>query len=230
MAETGPVDEPFATKSDVAYRRVRALIVSGELPPGALLRQVALASSIGMSTTPLREALRRLVQEGLIEHDAHHNAKVARLHGAEARDLLEMRLALDPFAASLAAQRRTDDDLAELAGALGRLESLPRNPTAAQLATHRLFHRAIHRASHNRLLIEALEAIWDKTDRYRRHALEIDRTAEEQEARAAEHRQMFEAVRDGAADRAAELVRQHVATSLGARSAARLGQQAAEQT
>jgi DNA-binding GntR family transcriptional regulator len=224
VSETPPADESLGTKSDRAYERVRGLILTGELPPGAVLRQVALAERVGMSTTPLREALRRLKQEGLVEHDAHHNARVAPLDEAEVRDLMEMRLALDPLAASLAAQRRTDDDLAAIAAALGRLESLPRNPTAGQLDTHRLLHRVIHHASHNHLLAETLDGVWDKSDRYRRHALEVDRTAEEQEARAVEHRLMYEAVRDGDADRAADLVRAHAETSLVARSARRLGE------
>jgi DNA-binding GntR family transcriptional regulator len=214
--------EAFATKSDLAYRRVRDRILSGELAPGTVLQQQVLARAIGMSTTPLREALRRLKQEGLVELDAHRDARVAPLDAAEARDLLEMRLALDPFAASLAAERRTDDELALIADALAHLESLPRHPTPAQLATHRHFHTAIHQASHNALLIGALDGLWDKTDRYRRHALEIDRSAEEREARAVEHREMFEAVRDGDAGRAADLVRRHVETSLVARSAGRL--------
>jgi DNA-binding GntR family transcriptional regulator len=215
-------DAPFATKSDLAYRRVRDLILAGKLLPGAVLPQAELARTIGMSTTPLREALRRLKQEGLVELDAHRDARVAPLDAAEARELLELRLALDPFAAALAAKRRTDDDLAAIADALDHLEALPRNPTAEQLATHRAFHATIHRASRNRLLIDTLHAVWDKTDRYRRHALEADRSAEEVDARAVEHRKMFEAVRDRDADRAADLVRRHVETSLGARSALRL--------
>src|SRR4051794_8625662 len=198
MWEEGPpAGEPFATKSDLAYTRVRDLILSGRLQPGAVLPQAELARTIGMSTTPLREALRRLKQEGLVELDAHRDARVAPLDAEEARELLEMRLALDPLAATLAAQRRTDDDLAAITDALDHLEPLPRHPTPAQLATHRHFHTAIHRASHNRLLVESLHGVWDKTDRYRRHALEADRSAEEKEERAAEHRQMFEAVRDG---------------------------------
>jgi DNA-binding GntR family transcriptional regulator len=223
MAESAPpFPEPFATKSDLAYRRVRELILSGDLQPGAVLQQAVLAKTIGMSTTPLREALRRLKQEGFVELDAHRDARVAPLDATEARELLELRLALDPYAAALAAERRTGDDVAEIEQALANLEALPRNPTPGQLASHREFHAAIHRASHNRLLVETLDGVWDKTDRYRRHALEVDRSAEEKQARAAEHRQMFEAVRDGDADRAADLVRRHVETSLGARSAVRL--------
>ncbi len=212
----------FATKSDLAYTRVRELILSGELGPGTVLPQAALARTIGMSTTPLREALRRLRQEGLVELDAHRDARVRPLDADEARDLLEMRGNLDPLAASLAAQRRTEADLAVVREALDGLEALPDHPSPAQLAGHHRFHAAIHRASHNALLIDALDGLWVKTDRYRRHALEAGRSDDERQARATEHRLLFEAVRDGDAERAAVLMRRHVESSLGARSLGQL--------
>ena len=212
----------FATKSDLAYTRLRELILGGELAPGAVLPQTALAQTIGISTTPLREALRRLKQEGLVDLDAHRDARVRPLDAAEARDLLELRAGLDPLAASLAAQRRTESDLAEVQAALDGLEALSERPSAAQLESHHRFHAAIHRASHNALLIEILDGLWVKTDRYRRHGLEAGRSDEERDARATEHRRLFEAVRDGDADTAADLMRRHVETSLGARSADRL--------
>ena len=212
----------FATKSDLAYTRLRELILSGELEPGAVLPQAALAQTIGISTTPLREALRRLKQEGLVDLDAHRDARVRPLDAAEARDLLELRGSLDPLAASLAAQRRTEADLTDLQAALDGLEALPARPSAAQLESHHRFHAAIHRASHNALLVETLDGLWVKTDRYRRHGLEAGRSDEERDARATEHRRLFEAVRDGDAETAADLMHRHVATSLGARSADRL--------
>src|SRR3954466_11368886 len=128
------------TKSDLAYTRVRGLILSGELAPGAVLPQASLAQRIGMSTTPLREALRRLKQEGLVELDAHRDARVRPLDAAEARDLLELRRNLDPPAASPAAQRRTEDDLADIRAALEGLEALDAAPSLAQLASHHRFH------------------------------------------------------------------------------------------
>ena len=212
----------FATKSDLAYTRLRELILSGDLPPGAVLPQAALARTIGISTTPLREALRRLKQEGLVDLDAHRDARVRSLDAAEARDLVELRSSLDPLAASLAAQRRTEGDLDDLRAALDGLEGLAARPSAAQLDSHHRFHAAIHRAAHNALLVETLDGLWVKTDRYRRHGLEVGRSDEERDARATEHRQLFEAVRDGDARTAAELMRRHVAASLGARSADRL--------
>ncbi len=89
MLDSAPPGDPgFATKSDLAYTRVRELILSGALAPGAVLPQAALAQQIGISTTPLREALRRLKQEGLVELDAHRDARVRPLDATEARDLL----------------------------------------------------------------------------------------------------------------------------------------------
>jgi DNA-binding GntR family transcriptional regulator len=217
-------DTGFARKSDLAYIRVRELILSGELAPGAVLPQASLAQTIGMSTTPLREALRRLKQEGLVELDAHRDARVRPLDAAEARDLLEMRRNLDPLAASLAAQRRTEDDLADVRSALDGLEALDAAPSLAQLESHHRFHAAIHRASHNALLVDVLDGLWVKTDRYRRHGLEPGRSDEERDARATEHRLLFEAVRDGDPEAAADLMRRHVETSLGARSLDRLGE------
>ncbi|MGY1827114.1 GntR family transcriptional regulator [Blastococcus sp. SYSU DS0541] len=213
----------YATKSDLAYTRVRGLILSGELAPGDVLPQAALARTIGMSTTPLREALRRLKQEGLVELDAHRDARVRPLEAAEARDLLELRQTLDPLAASLAARRRTDEDLTELRAALDGLETLSASPSVGELESHHRFHAAIHRASRNALLVQTLDGLWVKTDRYRRHGLEAGRSDEERAARATEHRLLYEAVRDGDAEAAGELMRRHVDTSLGARSLGRLG-------
>src|SRR5919112_491080 len=120
--------QELATKSQRTYARVREMVLSGELAPGSVINQAVLARGLGVSTTPLREALRLLKQQGLVELDAHRDARVAPLDVQEARDLLELRQELDPLAASLAAQRRTQEDLAAIAEALEHLESLPRNP------------------------------------------------------------------------------------------------------
>ena len=218
-----PAGNPvFVTKGDLAYRRVRQLILSGELAPGTVLPQAPLARTIGMSTTPLREGLRRLAQEGLVDLDAHRDARVRGLDAVEIRDLLEIRLALEPLAAGLAARRRTEEDLAVLADALEGLESLPDDPTSAQLQQHHRFHAAVHRCSHNAPLVEVLDGVWVKSDRYRRHALAEGRTEEERDARATDHRLLVEAIRDRDADTASGIARRHAETSLAARSADRL--------
>jgi DNA-binding GntR family transcriptional regulator len=222
MEVVSVTEDGIATKSERAYARVREMVLTGELEPGAVLNQAVLARQIGISTTPLREALRRLAQQGLVELGAHRDARVAPLDAAEARDLVELRQDLDPLAAGLAAQRRTAADLAEMADSLARLESLPEDPSPAQLAGHRRFHAALYRASHNAVLVETLDGLWDKTDRYRRHALRAGRSDEEVARRAEEHRLLVEAVSDRDSEAATELMRRHVETSLAARAAGRL--------
>ena len=212
----------YVTKSDYAYTRLRESVLSGEFAPGTVLNQATLARTIGISTTPLREALRRLKSEGLVELDAHRDARVAPLTAEEARDLLEVRRSLDPLAVGLAAERRTKDEIRRMRQAAVGLESLGNDPTVAELATHRVFHAALYVASHNDLLITMLDALWDKTDRYRRLGLAAVRSQAERDRTAREHAELLEAVVRGDSAGAAELMGQHVDSSLGARAVTRL--------
>ena len=108
------VTNVFSSKSDVAYAELRRLILSGDLPAGLAAGAVRAGRQPGMSITPLREAIRRLSSEGLIDLDNHKDARVATISAHEARQLFEVRLALDPAAVELAADRRTDDDIARM--------------------------------------------------------------------------------------------------------------------
>ncbi|MCA1194964.1 MULTISPECIES: GntR family transcriptional regulator [unclassified Saccharopolyspora] len=216
------MDEPVAarmTKSEYAYASVREKILSGEFPPGSVLNQATLARTIGISTTPLREALRRLMTERFVELDAHRDARVTQLSGEEVRDLVELRRVLDPMAAALAAERRTKDDIAEIRRSVDEQRALPNDPSLQQLAEQRRFHAAIYRASHNDLLVDALDGLWDKADRYRMHALAEGRSSAERNERDDEHRLLAEHVIAGDADTAADLMRRHIDASLSARSA-----------
>lgn len=219
--------ELFETKSDYAYRQVRDRILSGELQPGAVIQQRELASQIGISTTPLREALRRLKSEGLVELDAHRDARISPLRAEEGRDLLELRKSLDPLAAGLAAQRRTNSDIQAIRAAHSVLEPLPSHPAVEQLVAHRNFHAAIYRASHNDLLIDALDGLWDKADRYRRLALQSDRGQDARDQKAREHQLLVDLIASGDSEAAANLMRTHIDTSLGATAVWRLGHEAA---
>jgi DNA-binding FadR family transcriptional regulator len=87
---------------------------------------------------------------------------------------------------------------------------------------HRRFHAALYRASHNALLVEALDGLWDTADRYRRHGLQVERSAEERALKAQEHTLLFEAIVEGDGATAEEVMRAHIQTSLGAKSAWRL--------
>jgi DNA-binding GntR family transcriptional regulator len=216
----------FNTKSDYAYLRVREAILSGELVPGSILNQATLARTMGISTTPLREALRRLKTEGLVRLDAHRDAHVADLTAEEARDMLDVRRSLDPLGAALAAERRTKADIAQIRAAHEGLQPLPVNATITDLAAHRRFHAAIYHASHNDLLIRNLDELWDKADRYRLLALQNDRGDAAREQKREEHRQLMEAVVAGDPDLAFGVMLAHIETSLGVTAAWRLRQPA----
>ncbi|MGI5151526.1 GntR family transcriptional regulator [Plantactinospora sp. CA-294935] len=217
MADTYP------TKSDFAYALVRDKILTNEYGPGAVLNQTALARELKISTTPLREALRRLKSEGLVELDAHRDARVTALSPEEARDLLEMRRALDPLAAALASERRARSDIAAMRAAFDRLDPLPDRPDRADLVAHRAFHRAIYTASHNDVLITTLDGLWEKADRYRLVGLRGGRDQPERDETAAEHRAILEAVIAGDGELAAKVMREHIGGSLGAKAVSRLG-------
>ncbi|MHA7273414.1 GntR family transcriptional regulator [Arthrobacter sp. TMT4-20] len=161
----------YKTKSDLAYAEVRSRILSGALPPGSLLPQRQLAASLGMSLTPLREALKRLMTEGLVDLESHRDARVSTIDSQEVRDFMDVRLALDPFAAQLAAERYTESDVAVMEEAFKNLLPVTRTHGDAALSAHREFHASIYRATHNPRLIHLLDETWDQSDRYRRLGL-----------------------------------------------------------
>jgi DNA-binding GntR family transcriptional regulator len=214
------------TKADLAYRRIRDLILSGELPAGTIIPQRELAAQIGISTTPLREGLRRLVSEGLVSIDAHRTARIRELRTEEARDLLEVRRSLDPLAAGMAAERRSAQDIAEIRSAAKDLHALPVNATLEELMAHRRFHASIYRASQNQLLIGILDTLWDKADRYRLLALrKEDRGQAARDIKDQEHRLLVEYIAAGDAEGAATTMLNHIDTSLAVTAIRRLNSQ-----
>jgi DNA-binding GntR family transcriptional regulator len=210
---------PMFTKTDYAYAAIRDRIMSGALAHGSAVSQEALAAELSVSTTPLREAMRRLASEGLVILDAHRDARVAPLTADEARSLFEVRQKLDPLAVRLAAERRTASDSAQIKAAASRLEPLDAGSGVDALHAHREFHAALYRASHNDLLIGLLDGLWDKADRYRRAALEARADSAADRARVQqEHQAMMAAVLDGDPDAAETHMHRHVVNSLGRRA------------
>ncbi|MCW2684744.1 MAG: Transcriptional regulator, GntR family [Blastococcus sp.] len=204
----------FSSKGDAAYADLRARILGGDLAPGSRLAQHDLASALGMSLTPLREAIRRLSSEGLVDLDTHRDARVAAMNATEARHLLEVRLSLDPTAAEHAAQRRTDADLTALRGTAARLVPVTRAWGTKALGAHRAFHRALYVASHNDVLIRMLDDLGDKEDRYRRLGLDLPSGDEPRTRDHREHHELVELITAGDAAGARELMRAHIERSL----------------
>src|SRR5438067_474252 len=115
---TAGQDEAVAadlTTAEQAYEQVKELIVTLALPPGATIREPELQVRLGIGRTPLREALHRLAHDGMVRIYPRRAIVVAKLGVSEIRQVFEMRLALEPAAAALAAHRATAEDLAALA-------------------------------------------------------------------------------------------------------------------
>jgi DNA-binding GntR family transcriptional regulator len=102
------------SKVEAAVDRLRQAILSGEIAPGQWLRQDELAQRLGISSTPIREALRRLESDGLVEHVPHQGVKVVAYSLNTAREYYQLRAMLEPYALRLAAARLQPADLAEL--------------------------------------------------------------------------------------------------------------------
>jgi DNA-binding GntR family transcriptional regulator len=204
----------FSSKSDVAYAELRGQILSGQLKPGSRLAQYELARSLGMSITPLREAIRRLSSEGLVDLDTHRDVRVARINAREARQLHEVRLLLDPSAAQLAATRRTKEDIAAIRAAATQLLPVTRQWGEQALLAHREFHRVVYLAAHNDVLTRVLDDLWDKADRYRRVGLELPAGDESRVQDLDDHRVMLDLIVAGDGAAAASLMHEHITRSL----------------
>ena len=152
------------TKAETAYAETRSRILRGMLAPGLAVNQEALAAELGLSITPLREALRRLEMEGLIRLEAHRTIVIAPLTRQELNEIYAVREELDPLAAGLAAASASRVQIEEICR-LGRQQAA-RDPVQ-QVEHHRAFYRAIYASCGNGALIKLLDQLWDRTDRYR---------------------------------------------------------------
>jgi len=204
------------SKGELAYRELRRRIITGDLEPGSRLSQYQLAADMGMSITPLREAIRRLVSEGWVELDTHRDVKIAALDATEAHELLEVRLSLEPLATELAAQFRTADDIRSMTSAVDRILPVNRAWGDEGISLHRDFHRAIYMTSHNRVLIRLLDDLWDKADRYRRLALELPAGDNPRSTDFKQHQEILDLIIEGDSSAARELSSDHIRNSLGA--------------
>lgn len=197
------------TKADIAYRQIRREIVEGSLAAGTTLDQEAMALRLGLSTTPVREALSRLESEELIINRPHRKTVVAPLSFTLLEETYAVRLSLDPLAVALAATHASEEERA----AINELKErrLEGSDPVAHLHNNRALHRLIYSASGNKVLVQILNVLWDRSDRYRLATLKDDSTIRVADE---EHGLIVEAVLARDADRAAELMTKHVADSL----------------
>lgn len=183
----------LADKPASPYERIKAGILDGTFPPGAALAELALGEWCGVSRTPVREALSRLEQDGLVSRTERGMAVTERTP-EEILDIYETRIALEATAARMAAMRHGVLDRARLERLLIAVEDVDVGDQQAMADRNREFHRAIWMATHNRSLIDLLDRLHLHLLRYPMTTL----TAPGRWERAlAEHRVLFEAIVDG---------------------------------
>jgi DNA-binding GntR family transcriptional regulator len=197
--------------ADRAYERIRDLVLSGDLAPGARLGQVELAERFGISRTPVREALRRLAGEGLVEFQSRRGFRVADLGLDAVMRRLEVRAILEPGIARLATERRSERDVEQLYGAIAR-EQRARSGTASHDAS-RDFHFALARATGNEELVRVLDSLW-LIEVGRRLLSRRNAASDWQSEDVEEHGEIADAVAERDAERAERLMADHVRGAL----------------
>ena len=198
----------IATLADAATAELRERILSGELASGTPLRLEELARSLGMSISPIREAVRKLETLGLAEHVAHRGSRVTLLTVDDLRDTYEARYALEPRAIERASGRITQAEVGAARAALDRyLSCFERGDRAAGREAHDAFHFTLYQASGSDWLVRLIRPAWENSERYRALAmpdLEMIR------AREHEHQRILEACAAGDAATASAELRTHL--------------------
>ena len=194
---------------DHVYTALRERILSGDLPRASKLRQVSLAEEMGVSRTPLREALRRLAAEGLVDFSPNRGATVSELDFGDMRHAWAARVALEPGAARLAAERRDPDGIAAMREAIADQRSAD-GERGQSFSANRAFHLALAAASGNPHLTRFAEMLWVPRIGVPIYAAQAAEPAGPS-AWADEHERIADAIERGDADAAERLTRAHVA-------------------
>lgn len=164
----GPVDALEGSRAGGrggVYERLRHDIIAGELAPGTALVELPLAERYGISRTPVREALRRLEHDGLVErHD--RSLRVCATSPEQVLEIYEVRIALEGIAARSAAEKRSTYDLARLRAAVEEMRATDPSDPSAMAAANLRFHEAMWAAGRNATLVELLDRLQAHVARY----------------------------------------------------------------
>lgn len=193
---------------DVVFNTLRQGILKGELEPGERLMEVQLAERLGVSRTPIREAIRKLELEGLVIMIPRKGAEVAKISEKNLIDVLEVRRALEELTSELACERITDEYVGKLKHASFAFGASINDTDLTVIAQKdEEFHDVIYESTGNQKLIQMINNLREQMYRYR---LEYIKDAEKREAIAAEHQEIVKALEARDEKMAKKLVREHI--------------------
>jgi DNA-binding GntR family transcriptional regulator len=190
-----------------AYELIRERITTLALPPGTPINEQGLAGELGLGMVPVREALKLLAHDNLVVISPRHGPYVADVNIPDLEQLSEMRLALEGLSARLAAQRATADDLVVLEALRAEQARTPAEDSQRLFAVDHKFHQAIAQAAGNKYLADTLEQTFSLSMRLWYLALpELGSLT----ASVEQHLELVEAIKNGDADHAEQIMREHV--------------------
>ncbi|MBE3588443.1 MAG: GntR family transcriptional regulator [Thermoanaerobacteraceae bacterium] len=192
---------------EMVFESLREAIIQGRLKPGERLMEVQLAEEMGVSRTPVREAIRKLELEGFVVMVPRKGAYVAGISVKDIVDVFEVRAAMEGLAAGLAAERITEEELDELERALLKTTEVSGKSIDALVESDTEFHEIIYRASRNERLVQIISNLSDQIQRFRTTSLsQPGRTRLALE----EHKHIVEAISDRNVELAQTLAREHI--------------------
>lgn len=193
---------------DVVFNTLRQAILRGELKPGERLMEIQLANKLGVSRTPVREAIRKLELEGLVLMIPRKGAEVADISEKSLKDVLEVREALEELAARLACDKITKEGINRLKEAAQDLRSALKSNDITQMAEADVrFHDVICNATENQKLGQLLNNLREQMYRYR---IEYLKDQHVYEKLLSEHEEIIRHIEKGEKDEAARVVSRHI--------------------
>lgn len=198
----------FMPLREVVFTTLRQAILKGELPPGERLMEITLANKLGVSRTPIREAIRKLELEGLVVMIPRKGAHVAHITVQELNDVLEVRRGLEELAIRKACERITEEEVLKLEKAADEFSMLVDSNNLMALAEADVrFHDVIYESTHNRRLVQILNNLREQMYRYR---MEYLKEADARRLLDNEHKDICRAVREKDIQKAHDYICQHI--------------------
>ena len=193
---------------DVVFQTLRQAILRGELEPGERLMEIHLANRLGVSRTPIREAIRKLELEGLVVMIPRRGAIVASITEKDLKDVLEVRIGLEELAVKFVCQRIDDRQLRELQEASRKFAEAVQSEDLTKLAEADVnFHDLIYKATGNERLVQLLNNIREQMYRYR---VEYLKDEEVRSSLVEEHNRLWKALKERDAEQAARITQEHI--------------------
>jgi DNA-binding GntR family transcriptional regulator len=197
----------YRSMQDIVFQTLRDEILSGKLQPGDSLSTLSLSKRLGVSRTPIREALNRLVSIGLVENASYRGCSVRKLSVEQVIEVYYIRAALAGVCARLATKRITDAQKKKLIAFCEKMEhDRPGADLKAMLHHNFEFHNIIFKAAHSPVIEALALQYYHQSEQFRALSLELPGRFEEA---CREHRGILQAILDGDAERAEQSSREH---------------------